>query len=129
MGNVERTTPKPTAVKSPQSSVKVVQPGTTIVIQQENFNGTPVQVEYARIESPPSKKDGKKKSDEKDPIDKTAKLFFNQLDTDKNGSITSEEWARSRRLKPRFEEVGIDLSKPMDAAQFASAYRKAYGDS
>ncbi len=58
--------------------------------------------------------------------DKTAQLFFNQMDADKSGSLTPDEWARSRRLKPKFEEAGIDLSQPMNLQQFTSAYRQAY---
>ena len=68
------------------------------------------------------------KQEPKDNTSKTAQLFFNQMDADKSGSLTPDEWARSRRLKPKFEEVGIDLSKPMNLEQFTEAYRRAYGE-
>jgi len=69
------------------------------------------------------------KSEEKDPLSKTAQLFFQQMDADKNGSLTPDEWARSRRLKPKFEEAGIDINGSMNVDQFTTAYRKIYGDS
>jgi hypothetical protein len=69
------------------------------------------------------------KSEDKDPLTKTAQLFFQQMDADKNGSLTPDEWARSRRLKPKFEEAGIDLSGSMNVEQFTIAYRQIYGES
>jgi len=82
----------------------------------------------AKVAETETKNEADSKDDDKDTTSKTAKLFFQQMDSDKSGSLTPDEWARSRRLKPKFEEVGIDLSKPMDLDEFTAAYRKAYGE-
>ncbi|HUG17757.1 MAG TPA: EF-hand domain-containing protein [Planctomycetaceae bacterium] len=62
-----------------------------------------------------------------DPTTRTAKLFFARMDADNNKQITSEEWARSRTVKPKFEEAGIDVSNALSEQQFIEAYKKAYG--
>ncbi|MBD3673990.1 MAG: hypothetical protein HUJ26_10745 [Planctomycetaceae bacterium] len=77
---------------------------------------------------PATAKQPQPKPAEQDATTKTAKLFFSQMDVDKSGQLTPDEWERSRRLKPKFEEVGIDLSKPMNLEQFTDAYRQAYGE-
>jgi EF hand len=61
-----------------------------------------------------------------DATTKTARVVFASMDSDKNKQITSEEWERSRRVKPKFEEAGIDLSTAMNEQQFIEAYKKAY---
>lgn len=53
-----------------------------------------------------------------------AKYTFRLLDRDRDGSVTPEEWQRSRRLRPKFEEAGVDLSKPMTVEQFVPTYLK-----
>ncbi|MDB4679885.1 MAG: EF-hand domain-containing protein [Planctomycetaceae bacterium] len=91
-------------------------------------------VAYDKLEKQPKKElkratQQPEKIEEKDPLTKTAQLFFQQMDSDKNGSLTPDEWARSRRLKPKFEEAGIDINGAMNVEQFTTAYRKIYGDS
>lgn len=66
-------------------------------------------------------------SQNEDVLTQRARVFFAQMDSDKNKQITSEEWARSRTLKPKFEAAGIDLSSAMNEQQFIEAYTKAYG--
>jgi Ca2+-binding EF-hand superfamily protein len=63
-----------------------------------------------------------------DATTRTARLFFSQMDVDKNKQITPDEWERSRRLKPKFEDAGIDLSVSMNEQQFIEAYRKAHAE-
>jgi len=65
--------------------------------------------------------------EQNDSLARTAGVLFKSLDADKNGKITSEEWVRSVKLKPKFEAAGYDLSQAMDEQQFIAAYRKAYG--
>jgi hypothetical protein len=50
-------------------------------------------------------------------------IFFKAMDVDKSGTITSEEWARGEKLRPKFEKAGYDLSESMDQQQFVEAYR------
>lgn len=56
-----------------------------------------------------------------------AKFMFKSTDSDKDGQITEEEWGKSRLIKPKFEEAGIDMSQPMNESQFVTAYLKAFG--
>ncbi|WP_197444289.1 EF-hand domain-containing protein [Maioricimonas rarisocia] len=53
-----------------------------------------------------------------------AKYTFRLLDRNRDGSIAPEEWQRSRRLRPLFEEAGTDLSQPMTVEQFVPIYLK-----
>jgi len=48
--------------------------------------------------------------------------MFKLLDRDKSGNVTTEEWERSRKLKPQFENAGIDLTKPLAQDSFVSLY-------
>jgi Ca2+-binding EF-hand superfamily protein len=64
-----------------------------------------------------------------DRVTKEALVFFKAMDADKSGTITSEEWARSRTLKPKFEKAGYDLSQPMDQQQFIAGYRATKSES
>ena len=54
-----------------------------------------------------------------------ARTYFKLMDNDRNGTISADEWERSRRLKPMFEAVGVDLSQPMNETQFVEGYVKA----
>lgn len=51
-----------------------------------------------------------------------AERFFGLMDRNRDGALDSEEWSRSRRLRPAFESAGIDLAKPMDRDQFVGHY-------
>lgn len=53
-----------------------------------------------------------------------AARYFKILDSNKSGSIEPDEWDRSKRLKPKFEESGADLSKPMSEEDFMTIYMK-----
>ena len=56
---------------------------------------------------------------------KLAAKYFPLLDRDKSGMIEGKEWERSRRLRPMFEKIGADLSKPMSKEDFIATYIKA----
>lgn len=56
-----------------------------------------------------------------------AKFMFNLTDSDKDGQISKEEWDKSRLIKPKFQEAGIDMTQPMNESQFVTAYLKAFG--
>lgn len=53
-----------------------------------------------------------------------AQKAFPYLDTDKDGSISVEEMAKSRRVRPMFEKAGIEV-KAMSAQQFNDNYVRA----
>lgn len=58
-----------------------------------------------------------------------ADTTFGSLDVDQSGSITSDEWARSRTLRPKFEQAGVDLAAPMSKEQFRSHFARVMAGS
>jgi len=56
-----------------------------------------------------------------------ANSAFDALDFDKDGSISPEEWGRSRTMRPRFEAAGVDVSKPTPKATFLGQFDRAMG--
>lgn len=60
---------------------------------------------------------------------KQAERFFSLLDRDRDGNVSELEWARSQRLKPKFEEAGANLTEPMSSDQFVSFYVRIFAPS
>jgi Ca2+-binding EF-hand superfamily protein len=56
-----------------------------------------------------------------------ANTAFDALDVNKDGSITPDEWGRSRTMRPRFEAAGIDLTKPTPKATFVGQFERVMG--
>ncbi len=56
-----------------------------------------------------------------------AASYFSRLDTDQNGTITSNEWQESRRVRGMFEQAGIPLSD-MNLQQFSENLAKVSGN-
>jgi Ca2+-binding EF-hand superfamily protein len=74
---------------------------------------TPAAPAVAVVASPP----------EEDKETKQAKTFFKGLDDDDDGKITAEEWAKSRGIRVKFENVGITPTFPLDLPTFTKLYR------
>ncbi len=55
-----------------------------------------------------------------------AERYFSLLDRDRDGSISELEWAGSKRLKPKFEEAGANLTQPMSSEEFAAYYVRIF---
>jgi hypothetical protein len=53
---------------------------------------------------------------------KQAERYFSLLDQNRDGSISESEWTNSRKLKPLFEQAGVDLAQPMSSDTFVSYY-------
>lgn len=87
----------------------------------------PTQVATTETDSTDSKK-SVTPTEEKTAVDtnsvagRRAESMFRLLDKDRNESLTSEEWNRSRTIKPLFEKGGIDISQPMSKNDFLSNY-------
>jgi hypothetical protein len=63
--------------------------------------------------------------EEKNSVEgRQATNYVSQLDRNKNGQIDPEEWSISRRIKPQFEQAGVNLSQPMPVDQFIALYVK-----
>ncbi|MCA9074555.1 MAG: hypothetical protein KDA93_05945 [Planctomycetaceae bacterium] len=60
---------------------------------------------------------------------KQAERLFALLDRDRDGTVTELEWARSQRLKPRYEAAGANLTEPMSSDQFVSYYVRIFASS
>jgi hypothetical protein len=59
-----------------------------------------------------------------DGLRRRAESMFRSLDRNRDGSITEDEWSRSRTLRPQFEGGGVDLTKPMSSDVFVETYLK-----
>jgi Ca2+-binding EF-hand superfamily protein len=60
--------------------------------------------------------------DASNPLAMEAKKMFSLLDVDRDGSVSESEWRKSVKLKPLFEQLGVDLKQPMDSTTFVSHY-------
>lgn len=68
---------------------------------------------------------GSKTAESQDPIEREARETFARMDSNRDGGIAEEEWARSQRIRPMFENAGISVSLPMDTDAFVTNYRSA----
>jgi hypothetical protein len=68
---------------------------------------------------------GSKRSKEQKQRDQgRATYYFSALDRDRDGTISTEEWQRSRTVRGTFEKAGMAV-KPMSQSEFVSSYQKA----
>lgn len=59
------------------------------------------------------------------PVEMTAGMkVFVGLDNDRDGTLTGEEWQRSRTARGKFEKAGIAISFPIKQAQFVELYKQ-----
>ena len=68
---------------------------------------------------------GKPAENNLDPIEKEARETFARMDTNRDGGIAEVEWATSKRVRPMFENAGINASLPMDVKVFVANFRRA----
>lgn len=59
-----------------------------------------------------------------DPLVRQAKFYFTTVDKDKDGQISTEEWAASRGARPMFEKASVMPSLPMTEAAFNEHFVK-----
>ena len=57
------------------------------------------------------------------PTSPGMKVFVG-LDSNSDGTLTEEEWQRSRTARGKFEKAGIAISFPIQQAQFVELYQK-----
>ncbi len=57
-----------------------------------------------------------------DPLVAQAGYFFKLVDRDKDGSVSPEEWKKSRSMRRMFEQANIDLTVTMSQEQFVKHY-------
>jgi len=54
-----------------------------------------------------------------------AQFAFRSLDRNRDGSLSEEEWNRSRRTRESFQRAGVKLALPAKQDQFLAAYQQA----
>lgn len=59
-----------------------------------------------------------------DELTRRAMQTFDALDRDKNGTISAEEWARSRTMRPQFERANANMYPPISREQFVAQFIK-----
>ena len=62
---------------------------------------------------------------EQDPVGKEARDTFARMDANRDGGIAEDEWAKSQRVRPMYENASITASLPMDLDSFVANFRKA----
>lgn len=55
-----------------------------------------------------------------------ARSAFSQLDSDKDGKLTAEEWGRSRNVRSAFDRAKIAIEFPASLETFVKQYLQAY---
>jgi Ca2+-binding EF-hand superfamily protein len=50
---------------------------------------------------------------------------FNSLDRNNDGKLSEEEWQRSRTAREKFKKAGIEVTLPIEQAQFVEWYNQA----
>lgn len=50
------------------------------------------------------------------------------MDANHDGTMTADEWEKSKTVRPKFESAKIDISKPMNGDAFARNYLVAYAN-
>ena len=68
---------------------------------------------------------GGKTAEIQDSIDEEARKSFTRMDANSDGGLAEDEWAASKRVRPMFENAGINASLPMDSKTFVVHYLKA----
>jgi len=59
------------------------------------------------------------------PQEMTAGIrVFVGLDNNRDGTLSSEEWQRSRTARGKFEKAGIAISLPIKQAEFLELYKQ-----
>lgn len=71
---------------------------------------------------------GERGSSGSSEADATAQRYFQAMDRNRNGRIDMDEWERSQRLRPMFEQGGIRISE-MSESEFIRNYTRVAGNS
>ena len=59
------------------------------------------------------------------PTDAQARQAFDLLDSNKDGQLSADEWARSRNVRGAFERANIQVEFPLKVETFLNQYRQA----
>ncbi|HCD02217.1 MAG TPA: hypothetical protein DER64_17015, partial [Planctomycetaceae bacterium] len=92
---------------------------------QANFSLPPVVAQAAnQDEAAPAGDDPQQPPavDEVQRHQRLAQFVFQNLDADKDGKLTAEEWSASKRTRALFEERKVELKLPADKAAFTKAF-------
>ncbi len=103
---------KPTATGGSSSSTKV-----TTVSRTTSSSSKPTSAAPSSLSG-----SGSSGVDKNSREARYASFVFRSLDKNKDGSLTADEWERSRRTRQTFEKAGITLAVPVNSDQFLQSY-------
>ena len=91
---------------------------------QANFSLPPVKQAANQGEAAPAGDDPQQPPavDEVQRHRRLSQFVFQNLDKDKDGKLTAEEWAASKRTRALFETRNVELKLPADKAAFTKAF-------
>lgn len=99
------------------------QPGASQPVPQSTPQNTTTSTQVeTKAQAPAPTSETKTAAPSSDPMVSQANYFFKLLDRDKNSSISTEEWKKSRSMRRMFEEANIDLTVTMSQDQFVKHY-------
>jgi hypothetical protein len=81
--------------------------------------------EITKLEKKAEKQEEKQsKENSEEKLNSEAVYLVGILDKNKDGLINPDEWSISKKLKPAFEQAGINISQDMSKDDFIANYRK-----
>ena len=91
---------------------------------QANFSLPPAAQVASQDEAAPASDEPQQPPvvDEVQRHQRLAQFVFQNLDADKDGKLTAEEWSTSKRTRALFEERKVELKLPADKAAFTKAF-------
>ena len=91
---------------------------------QANFSLPPAAQAASQDEAAPASDEPQQPPavDEVQRHQRLAQFVFQNLDADKDGKLTAEEWSASKRTRALFEERKVELKLPADKAAFTKAF-------
>ncbi|MAG93046.1 MAG: hypothetical protein CMJ48_04785 [Planctomycetaceae bacterium] len=63
--------------------------------------------------------------DQSGTVRRTATYVFEALDTNKDGTLSLDEWSKSRSTRTRFERAGVELKSPVSLEEFTVLFGRA----
>lgn len=105
------------------ASLPAVASGSSATPGSPSVAGTPSTTTPAASPSTPAPAISKLSEEDQTKADEAqAKSVFSLLDTNHDGKISATEMASSSRMRPLFEQAGINFNEPMPVDQFVSNY-------
>ena len=86
---------------------------------------TPVELAPKIVLKASGSRTDEKAGENQDPLEREARDSFARLDTNRDGGLAEDEWAKSKNSRASFEQAGITPSLPLTVEAFVVLFRKA----